>query len=86
MYLCIIVRLKLNSFIKMSKKIVAAGRLKNRSETTKLTSIHVDNDVLEWIEENTIGNKQLVFNHLLKKGIEYANAQAETEIIESLED
>ena len=70
----------------MSKKIVAAGRLKNRSETTKLTSIHVDNDVLEWIEENTIGNKQLVFNHLLKKGIGYANAQAETEIIESLED
>lgn len=68
----------------MVKKIVAAGRLKDRSETTTLTSIHVDNETLKWIERNTMGNKQLVFNHLLKKGIEYANAQAEAEIIEKL--
>lgn len=68
------------------KKILATGRLKNRKETTKLTSVHIDKDVLKWIEENSSGNKQLIFNYLLKKGIEHINSEKTVVIIESLED
>ena len=70
----------------MVKKIVSAGRLKDRDETTTLTSIHVDNETLKWIDENTIGNKQLVYNYLLKAGINSLRDVSEPAIIESLMD
>ena len=65
------------------KKIIAPGRLKDRDEDTKLTSIYIDKKSLKWIEENSTGNKQLIFNYLLKKGIEHAE-ESETVIIEEL--
>jgi hypothetical protein len=51
------------------KKILATGRLTNREETTKLTCVHIDRDILKWIEENSSGNKQLIFNRLMQEGI-----------------
>jgi len=68
------------------KKIIAPGRLKNRDEDTKLTSIYIDKKSLKWIEENSTGNKQLIFNYLLKKGIEHISSEESVVIIESLED
>ncbi len=69
----------------MSKKLIASGRLQNRSETTKQISIHVKNSILEWIENNCSGNKQLTLNYLLQKGIESVESSEETVIIEELE-
>ena len=66
------------------KKILATGRLTDREETTKLTSVHIDKDVIKWIEENSSGNKQLVFNYLMQKGMELVNKMKETVVIESL--
>jgi len=68
----------------MTKKMLVTGRLENRSETTKLTSIHVDKDVLKWIEENTSGNKQLVFNYLMQEGIKAINRKKELVVVEKL--
>jgi len=68
----------------MTKKILVTGRLENRSETTKLTSIHVDKDVLVWIEENTSGNKQLVFNRLMQEGMKVMNKKKGIVVIEGL--
>ena len=66
------------------KKILATGRLTDREATTKLTSIHVDNDVLKWIEENSSGNKQLVFNRLMQEGINVLDEMDGPVVIEGL--
>ena len=66
------------------KKILATGRLVDRKETTKLTSVHIDKDVLAWIEDNSSGNKQLVFNYLMQRGIEAVNAASEIVVLENL--
>jgi len=66
------------------KKILATGRLVNREEITKLISVHIDNDVLKWVEENASGNKQLILNYLMQKGIESVNTISETVVIENL--
>jgi hypothetical protein len=69
----------------MNKKLIASGRLQNRSATTKQISIHIKNSMLEWIENNCAGNKQLTLNYLLQKGIESVESSEETIIIEELE-
>jgi hypothetical protein len=66
------------------KKILAIGRLKDRKENTTLISVHADNDVLQWIEENSSGNKQLVFNYLMQEGIKAVEEMNETVIVEGL--
>jgi len=66
------------------KKILATGRLIDRKAKTTLTSIHVDKNVLAWIEENSSGNKQLVFNYLMQKGIESINLEENPVILEAL--
>lgn len=68
----------------MTKKILAVGRLTEREANTKLTSIHVDNDVLKWIEENSSGNKQLVFNKLMQEGIKSLDKKKGPIVIEGL--
>jgi hypothetical protein len=67
------------------KKILATGRLTNREETTKLTSVHIDKDVLKWIEENSLGNKQLIFNRLMQEGIKSIMKKNDQIIVEKLE-
>lgn len=67
------------------KKILATGRLINREETTKLTSVHIDKDVLKWIEENSLGNKQLIFNRLMQEGIKSIMKKNGQIIVEKLE-
>jgi hypothetical protein len=66
------------------KKILATGRLTDRKTNTTPTSVHVDNDVLTWIEENSSGNKQLIFNRLMQEGIKVIDAMEETVVIEKL--
>lgn len=66
------------------KKILATGRLTDRKANTTLTSVHIDKDVLKWIEENSSGNKQLVLNYIMQKGIEMINNIEETIVIEKL--
>jgi len=70
----------------MKKQILATGRLSDRAERTKLTSIHLDKQVIEWIEKNTKGNKQLIYNYLMKKGIEQYEQNKKTIILEDLDD
>jgi hypothetical protein len=66
------------------KKILATGRLTDREETTRLTSVHIDKDVIKWIEENSSGNKQLIFNRLMQEGIKSIHAMENTVVIENL--
>jgi len=66
------------------KKILATGRLVDRKEATKLTSVHIDKNVLRWIEENSSGNKQLIFNYLMQKGIEALVTEESPIILEAL--
>ncbi len=66
------------------KKILATGRLTDREKTTKLTSVHIDKNVLRWIEENSSGNKQLIFNYLMQKGIEALVTEESPIILEAL--
>jgi hypothetical protein len=66
------------------KKILATGRLVDRDKTTKLTSVHIDKNVLTWVEENCSGNKQLVFNYLMQKGIEALISEESPVILEDL--
>ena len=66
------------------KKILATGRLLDRKANTTLTSIHVDKNVLSWVENNCSGNKQLVFNYLMQKGIEAINSEENPVILEAL--
>ncbi|PAJ75727.1 hypothetical protein CJF42_03595 [Pseudoalteromonas sp. NBT06-2] len=70
----------------MKKQILATGRLNDRADRTKLTSIHLDKEVIDWIEKNTKGNKQLIYNYLMKKGIEQYEQNKETIILEGLDD
>jgi hypothetical protein len=70
----------------MKKQILATGRLSDRAGRTKLTSIHLDKQVIEWIKKNTKGNKQLIYNYLMKKGIEQYEQNKETIILEGLDD
>lgn len=74
------------TFIKESimKKILATGRLLDRKANTTLTSIHVDKNVLAWVENNCSGNKQLVFNYLMQKGIEAMSFEETPIILETL--
>jgi hypothetical protein len=67
------------------KKILATGKLTNREETTKLTCVHIDKDVLKWIEENSLGNKQLIFNRLMQEGIKSIMKKNDQIIVEKLE-
>lgn len=66
------------------KKILAIGRLVDRKESTTQNSVHIDKNILKWIEENSSGNKQLVFNYLMQKGIESVDKMEETAIVEGL--
>jgi hypothetical protein len=66
------------------KKILAIGRLVDRKENTTQNSVHIDKDVLKWIEENSSGNKQLVFNYLMREGIKAVEEMEETVIVEGL--
>ncbi|MDI3326209.1 hypothetical protein QKW35_17650 [Pontibacterium granulatum] len=67
-------------------KLVVTGRLVNRNETTKQVAVHVDQRVLDWIESNVSGNKQVAYNHLLMKGIEAIDAGDNVQILEGLPD
>ena len=66
------------------KKILATGRLTDREATTKLTSVHIDKDVLKWIKENSSGNKQLIFNYLMQEGIKAVESSESIVVIEKL--
>lgn len=66
------------------KKILATGRLTDRKANTTLTSVHIDKDVLAWVEKNSSGNKQLVLNYLMQKGVEMIDEMEGTIVIENL--
>ena len=66
------------------KKILATGRLTDREATTKLTSVHIDKDVLKWIKENSSGIKQLIFNYLMQEGIKAVESSESIVVIEKL--
>lgn len=65
-------------------KLVVTGRIVNRNETTKQVAVHVDQRVLDWIENHVSGNRQVAYNHLLMKGIEVIDAGDDVQIIEGL--
>ncbi len=69
------------------KKILVTGRLENRAETTKLTSIHVRNDILDWLnsENGVSGNKQVALNFILSEGIKSIQKKEGQIIVEKLE-
>ncbi|WP_370278580.1 hypothetical protein [Pontibacterium sp.] len=65
-------------------KLVITGRMLNRNETTKQVSVHMDQRILDWIDNNCSGNKQVAYNYLMMRGIEAIDATGEMEIIEGL--
>tara|TARA_R100000935_G_scaffold54051_1_gene82477 strand:- start:1453 stop:1680 length:228 start_codon:yes stop_codon:yes gene_type:complete len=58
-------------------KLIVTARLQDRANTTKLTSVHIRNEVLSWIENNTAGNNQATINYLLMRGIESVNMEGD---------
>jgi len=58
----------------------------NRSETSKLTSIHIRNEITDWLENNASGNKQVAFNYLLALGIEALEKKKKQIVIEDLDE
>ncbi len=69
------------------KKILVTGRLENRAETTKLTSIHIHNDILNWIngDNGVSGNKQIALNYILSEGIKSIQKKDGQIVVEKLE-
>jgi hypothetical protein len=67
------------------KKLITPGQMKDRDATCKLTSIHVRNETLEWVEENVTGNKQIAFNYLLLKGIEAIESTPQGWMIDTIQ-
>ena len=65
-------------------KLITTARLHDRATTTKLTSVHIRNEVLEWIENNTTGNNQATLNHLLMRGIEAVNREGDGVLVDDI--
>ena len=70
----------------VSKKLLITGRMTNRSDTSKLTSIHIRNEITGWLENNSSGNKQVAFNYLLSLGIEALEKKKEQVVVEDLDE
>lgn len=72
----------------MRKKLLVTARLENRSETTKLTSIHIHNDILNWINSDVgvSGNKQVAFNYIISQGIKSIRKKDGQVVVEELHD
>ena len=65
-------------------KLITTARLHDRANTTKLTSVHVRNEVLQWIENNTTGNNQATINYLLMRGIETVNKEGDGVLVDDI--
>ena len=65
-------------------KLITTARLHDRANTTKLTSVHVRNEVLQWIENNTTGNNQAAINYLLMRGIESLNDESDGVLVDDI--
>jgi hypothetical protein len=65
-------------------KLITTARLQDRANTTKLTSVHVRNEVLQWIENNTTGNNQVTLNYLLMRGIETVNKEGDGVLVDDI--
>mgnify|MGYP003625044921 FL=1 len=72
----------------MSKTVLVTARLKNRDETTKLTSIHIHNDILSWMnsDDGVSGNKQVAFNYIISEGIKSIRKKDAQVVVEELHD
>lgn len=51
-------------------KLVTSGRLDKKNYPCKPMSLHLDNRLENWLEEHAAGNRQLMINYLIAKGIE----------------
>ncbi|WP_420600639.1 hypothetical protein [Neptuniibacter sp.] len=51
-------------------KLIASGRLDKKNFPCKPMSFHLDNRLDEWMELHASGNRQLMMNYLIAKGIE----------------
>ena len=65
-------------------KLIVTARLQDRANTTKLTSVHIRNEVLQWIENNTTGNNQAAINYLLMRGIESLNDESDGVLVDDI--
>lgn len=66
-------------------KLITTARLQDRANTTKLTSVHIRNETLGWIENNTTGNNQATINYLLMRGIESVNQESDGVLVDDIE-
>lgn len=65
-------------------KLITTARLRDRANTTKLTSVHIRNEVLEWIENNTTGNNQATINYLLMRGIDSLKKEGDGVLVDDI--
>ncbi|WP_421921356.1 hypothetical protein [Marinobacter salarius] len=65
-------------------KLIVTARLQDRANTTKLTSVHIRNETLEWIENNTTGNNQATINYLLMRGIESLKEEGDGVLVDDI--
>lgn len=65
-------------------KLITTARLQDRASTTKLTSVHIRNETLEWIENNTTGNNQATLNYLLMRGIEAIEKEGDGVLVDDI--
>lgn len=67
------------------KKLIVTARLQDRANTTKLTSVHIRNETLSWIENNSTGNTQATINYLLMRGIESLKEETDGVLVDDIE-
>lgn len=65
-------------------KLITTARLQDRATTTKLTSVHIRNETLSWIENNTTGNNQATINYLLMRGIESLKKEGDGVLVDDI--
>lgn len=65
-------------------KLITTARLQDRATTTKLTSVHIRNEILAWIENNTTGNNQATLNYLLMRGIEAVEREGDGVLVDDI--
>ncbi len=51
-------------------KLITSGRLDKKNFPCKPMNLHIDQRLDEWLEHHRAGNRQLMLNFLIAKGIE----------------
>ncbi|MCP3686157.1 MAG: hypothetical protein GY861_26215 [bacterium] len=65
-------------------KLITSGRLDKKNFPCKPVNLHLDCRLDEWLETHAAGNRQLMMNYLIAKGIEKVIEGDDTTVINDM--